>query len=296
MTTANDTTIHSRALLVWLTISTWAARRYDKVITQRVNADYNASSDAGRYNKFLLPGDAPAYKQLLALAGSIRTAHYSNTLAWSDEGWRLLPVNNYMQYTSWIRQQQTAFDNALDQFLMDYPSLRSDAAVRLAGLYKSEDYPSTRDMRDRFSVQVKFQPVPAAGDIRVDLAADQIKLIEDSIADRIETATATAMSDAWSRLHTCVAHIADRLSDPEAIFRDSLIKNAREVCDSLKRLNITNDPNLESMRVRVENELVRHDPDVLRDTPRVRTATADKAADILRQMSGLYGASDRSAA
>lgn len=287
----NDSSIHSRALLVWLTISTWSARRYDKQITAKVNADYHASSDAGRYNKFLLPGDAVAYKALVAMAGSIRTAHYANTLAWSDEGWRLLPVDNYMTYTAWFREQQRAFQSSLSDFLYEYPGMRADAATKLNGLYRTEDYPSTQDMAARFKLEVQYSPVPAVGDIRVDLATDQIAQIEVSINERIETATRTAMSDAWERLHTCVAHIADRLSDPDAIFRDSLIRNAREVCDSLKRLNITNDPALEAMRVQVLTELTRHDPDVLRDTPRIRQQTADKAIEIMRAMSSLYGES-----
>lgn len=64
--------IHARALLVWLTISGWSARRYDRQVTNKVNAQYAASTDAGRYNKHLLPGDAPSYKALTALLGAIQ--------------------------------------------------------------------------------------------------------------------------------------------------------------------------------------------------------------------------------
>lgn len=284
-----DSNIHTRALLVWLTIGTWSARKYDRKITEKVNADFHASADAGRYNKFLLPGDAPAYKKLMTLASSIRVAHYNHTLAWSDEGWRLLPVANYTQYTAWMREQSSAFRSALDDFAAEYPTLRAQAAVKLNGLYKEEDYPRAQDIRDRFSLGVQYSPVPAQGDIRVSLADDQIKAIEASIAERTDTAVNTAMSDAWQRLYTHVAHIADRLGSPDAIFRDSLITNAREVCDSLRRLNVTNDPKLEAMRARVDRELTSYDPDVLRDTPSVRTATAERAANILQAMSGLYG-------
>src|SRR4029077_6023251 len=126
MTTGNGNgngTIHSRALLVWLTISLWSARKYDKRITLDTNHRLGASSDAGRYNKLLLPGDAKSYKALVSLAGSIRAQHYSNTLTWSDEGWRLLPVDNYMAYTQWYRQQQQALSIALSDFLRDYPAM-----------------------------------------------------------------------------------------------------------------------------------------------------------------------------
>lgn len=288
MTTNTDTAIHSHALLVWLTISTWSARRYDKTVTAKVNAQYAASDDAGRYNKHLLPGDAPAYKALITLAGSIRAAHYSHTLAWSDEGWRLLPTANYMPYVQWFRDQQRALDIALDAFIIEYPTLRQQARVRLNGLYRDEDYPTCDDLRSRFRLALEYAPVPADGDIRVDLASDQIATIESSVQSRVESATRLAMADAWKRLYDVVARMVERLSTPNAIFRDSLVTNAADVCEQLQRLNITNDPDLEAMRLRVQSELTKYDPDTLRDTPRVRRQAAASAEDIMVAMSGLY--------
>lgn len=284
-----DTQIHTRALLASLSISTWSARKYDKQITSKVHADYSATSDAGRYNKSLLPGDAKAYKELLSLVSSIRVQHYAHTLAWSDEGWRLLPTDNYTTYTEWFRRQRDAFETALNAFIADYPTLRQNAKLRLNGMYRDEDYPDTLDMRAKFAIGVEYSPIPTSGDIRCNLASDQVAAIETAISNRVESATALAMQDAWTRLHTCVLHIAERLSDPDAIFRDSLINNARELCDSLKRLNVTNDPNLDAMRERVARELAAYSPDTLRENKGARQSAANKAMDIYDAMRGLYG-------
>ena len=284
----NASGIHARALLVWLRISTWSARKYDKRESAELNQRRNASADAARVNKLLLPGDAKAYKAMIAIAGAIRTQHYANTLAWSDEGWRLLPTANYATYTGWLRDRQREFNDALDEFAADYPTLRALAATLLNGMYRDEDYPPVRDIRSKFALAVEYAPVPAQGDVRVDLGADQIALIESAIGDRLQRATADAMADAWSRLHDVVSKIAERLSQPEAIFRDSLISNAEEVCDVLQRLNVTNDPNLESMRVRVRRELTRYTPELLRDKRDRRQETADRANDILETMKGLF--------
>lgn len=283
-----ESEIHNRALLVWLTITTWSARKHDKRATAKVTADFQTSSDAARVNKSLLPGDAAEYKALMALAGSIRTGHYGHTLAWSDEGWRLLPTANFEQYTKWLREQQSAFEKARDSFVAEYPTLRADAQRKLNGLWQASDYPEASDIAERFALTVAYSPVPATGDIRVDLAADHIATIEQTITDRVTAATSTAMSDAWQRLYTCVAHIHDRLNDPKAIFRDSLVENARIVCDTLTRLNITADPNLEAMRARVANDLTAYTPETLRDVPAVRQETAEKAAAIMDAMAGFY--------
>lgn len=289
---SSSSEIHARALLVCLTISTWTARRYDKAVTQKVNKEHKASSDAGRYNKFLLPGECASYRELLTIASGLRAAHYTHTLAWSDEGWRLLPTANYMQYADWFRQQQRAFANALETFVRDYPLLREQARTLLGTLYKDEDYPSIADVRKRFALAVAYTPVPAQGDVRCDLAADQIAAIEKDINARVSQAVTIAVRDAWQRLYDVVAKISERLNDPKAIFRDSLIGNAKELVDTLQRLNVTNDPELERMRQRVATELATADPDELRDDSKParkhRKAVAAKADDILRQMSGLF--------
>lgn len=291
MTTNNSTatSIHSRALLVWLTISSWSARKYDRAVSNKVNTDMNASTDAGRYNKFLLPGDAPSYKALTTLMAGIRAQHYTHSLAWSDEGWRLLPTANYMTYTTWYREQQRNVTIALNAFLADYPSLKAQACSKLGKLYKDEDYPSMADIRSKFELTVKYSPLPNVGDVRVDLADDQIASIESAIVKSQADAIGIAMRDAWTRLHDVVNKISERLGTPDAIFRDTLITNARELCDSLKRLNVTNDPDLESMRRDVLERLTTFDPDVLRDTPKARRNVAAEADKILASMAGLMG-------
>jgi hypothetical protein len=283
------TAIHTRALLVWLNIRTWSARKYDKAVTQRVNSAEHASDDAGRYNKNLLPGDTASYKTLVTLAGSIRAEHYAHTLAWSDEGWRLLPTANYMAYTEWLRERRGAFDAALADFVSAYPALRQSAALRLNGLYRDEDYPRDSDVASRFALSIDYAPVPAQGDIRVNLADDQIASVEQAIAARTDDKVKAAVNDAWTRLHGVVARIAERLSQPDAIFRDTLIENATDICGSLQRLNVTDDPGLEAMRVRVLDELTRYSPEAIRTMPQVRVSTADRAQAILDSMRSVYG-------
>lgn len=286
-----NTSIHTRALLVWLRISTWSARKYDKTVTNKVNAQYAASSDASRVNKLLMPGDAKAYKTLVTLAGAIRQWHYEQTLAWSDEGWRLLPTANYSAYADGLRDRRSQFADALNEFASDYPTLRAQAARLLNGMYRDEDYPTTQDLRCRFAIGVEFAPVPAAGDIRCDLASDQTAALEASIEDRVQRATDLAVRDAWQRLYDVTAHACERLSQPDAVFRDSLIGNVRETCDVLKRLNVTGSADLETMRQRVEKELTKYGPEALRDFPDYRAATADKAQRLMDAMQAIgYGA------
>jgi len=92
------------------------------------------------------------------------------------------------------------------------------------------------------------------------------------------------MTEVWTRLFDRVKHMAEKLADPKAIFRDSMVENAREICALLPRLNFADDPNLEAMRQQVEATLLKH-PDALRNDPDLRRDTAAEAKAIMDKMS-----------
>lgn len=281
------TAINSRALLVNLSISTWSARKFDRAISDEIAAQHNAARDAVRANKSLIQGDT--YKALIRAAQAARTAHYFHTLAWSDEGWRLLPTSNHAAYTDELRALQGQFQTALAEFVRDYPRLQEIARARLNGMYKDSDYPHPAAISDRFSMSTEFTPVPAAGDFRLDeLTADELQRVEQSVTNRVEQATADAVADAWRRLHEVVSAMRERLAQPDAVFRDSLVNNARDVVEVLGRLNVTRDSSLEAMRATVAADLTQYEPQELRDAPAIREQTAARADEILTAMQGAF--------
>lgn len=285
------TDINTRAMLAKLSISVWTARKYDKKATDEVNRSHGASSDAGRYNKHLLGGKAAAGSHVAVgtAASCARETHYKQTLPWADEGWRILPTANWLHYTGEIRKATQGFEARVSEFLLEYPNLRNQARTLLNGLYRDEDYPEPGGMNDRFKIAVEYAPIPATGDLRVSLPQAQIDEIESRIQGRVNLAVEDAMKDAWSRLQGVVEHVRERLSSPDAIFRDSLIENVRECCGILTRLNLTEDPKLEDMRRRVACSIGTLDPEFLRKNVYAREQAAEEAQSIVSAMAGLYG-------
>lgn len=276
----------SRAMLASLRISSWSARKYDKKVTAETNAAHGADSDAGRYNKMLLPGDASSYKALTSHIAATRVLHYDQTLAWSDDGWRLLPVANFTKYTDKLRAARHTYDALLSDFLADYPALQQAARVKLNGMYRDEDYPV--NVAGKYDFGIEYNPVPAGGDFRVELSQDEIDIIATRTESRVKNAFEDAHKDAVKRLYDCVARIHERLAQPNAIFRDSLISNATELCDVLTRLNISGDVNLETLR-RQTDSLATVQPDALRNDAVTRIQTANAAQGILDSMLSVYG-------
>ncbi|CAN5951027.1 unnamed protein product [Sphagnum jensenii] len=273
-------------MLASLRISSWSARKYDKRVTEETNRSHGADSDAGRYNKMLLPGDASSYKALTSHIAATRVLHYEQTLAWSDDGWRLLPVANYQAYTNKMRQARHEYDSLLADFLADYPSLQQAARVKLNGMYKAEDYPN--DVSSKYGFAVEYAPVPSGGDFRVQLSQAEIDIIATRTEDRVKDAFEQAHKDAVKRLYECVSRIHERLAQPDAIFRDSLISNASELTDVLSRMNIAGDMNLEALRKQTAS-LATVQPASLRNDPVTRIQTANQAQGILDSMLAVYG-------
>jgi hypothetical protein len=75
--------------------------------------------------------------------------------------------------------------------------------------------------------------------------------------------------------------MADTLSIPDKIFRDSLVTNVRELCDILPALNIANDPALTDLTADIEDRLASLSPSALRTQPSTRESAALDAAALL---------------
>jgi hypothetical protein len=80
--------------------------------------------------------------------------------------------------------------------------------------------------------------------------------------------------------------MVERLSDPDAVFRDSLVGNIVRLTDLLPRLNLHDDPALEAMRRQIEASLCRYSPAQLRCDKQVRRQAATEAQNVLDAMSG----------
>lgn len=271
-----------RALLVQLAVSQWTARKFDKRTTQDIAQHHNVSDVVGRYNKALLPLNGTLAK-IHKHTAAIRQRYYSNTLPWGMEGSRILPTANYLEFMSEFRQYKSDWTALVDQFCAEYADAKQDAQTILGALYNPDDYPDEDTIRTKFSLDMAVFPVPT-NDFRVELSDDELSSIQDSIEARVQDASRKAMGDVWQRLYEKVTHITNKLADPSAIFRDSMVENAKELCDLLPRLNFANDPDLEAMRVEVMSKLTSQHPESLRNDPILRADKAREASEIARKM------------
>jgi len=271
--------IQSRAMLAQLSISQWTARKQDKKVSAEVEAQHGAH-DAGKYNKLLV--NKALLDPISKVASKVRDYHYGVTLPWSDAG-ALLPSTLFIDYTAKMRAYKAEFQAAVNTMVSQYPAEVQAARVRLGTMYNPADYPMDWELKDRFNIALEFTPVPDAHDFRVDVSNEAQDELRESVKQSVADRQADAVKATFARVRDVVSKIAERLSIEDAIFKDTLVYNARDLCLVLKALNITDDPALDAVHAEITQHLLKH-PDAIRRNPGLRRDVAAKAAEILKTL------------
>lgn len=275
--------ITERAMLAAVHISIWTAVKHDRKVSREVAEQHGAYAGAGRYNKQLLR-EAEKLESLRALSGQIRQYFYKITLPWSDEGYRLLPAHFYFDLTTKMREFEAVFSHQVEEFLAVYPSYIEQVRPELNGLFREEDYPSTDKLRNKFGVRLEVLPIPSGNDFRVTLSEEEQARVAREIDESVRQSLEKGTEDLWARLKTVVAHMIERLSDPESRFHASLVTNICELVDLLPRLNVNQDEELNRFASEIRNRLCGFTARDLRKNEILRAATVNDAAQILTEM------------
>lgn len=273
--------IQNSSMLVDLNISMWTGRKMDKKVSEEIDASKGTHARAGNYHKKLLAG-TQKLEDIQKLVSRIRLWHYEQTLPWSDGGSRLLPMANFFDYKATLGDYEMQFNQMVDEFLQEYPTLVSAAAFQLGDLFSSEDYPEPQNLIHKFRFKSVFLPVPSAGDFRVEVGEAYKAELEEQYQNFYNTKLNEAMQDAWDRLHDVLSKLSDKLAGEEKqLFRDSLVGNAVELCDLLTKLNVTGDGKLEQCRKKLESALLHVEAKDLREDTDLRLDVKSKVDDIL---------------
>jgi len=256
------------AAIVELNVSTWTARKLDKTASKEVKVNKGAfSDDAARVNKNLLAG-MNNLKRVTDFVALTRNDFYRLTLPWSDSGQRLVPMMQFFELKQWINDQEATFNQLVAEFLRDYPTLISAQAFQLGALFDRNEFPDVEEIATKFRFKVGFLPLPSTGDFRIDAPNEVVESMQKEYEAMYNERIAQVNQDLWIRLHDTLKHMSDRLgydsTGKAKIFRDSMVENAVELCDMLKRLNVTNDPKLEKARSSLESALLGVDASEIR--------------------------------
>lgn len=284
--------LSQKAVLVLLGTSQHPFRKIDREATRQVIEDNNASTEAGRFNKALLPGNELVKRIAKNISDFRQNYHYVVTLPWGDDGWRLLPAKRIGEYRATFRKHHDIHEELVDQFCASYPEYVEAAKGTLGKLFRHEDYPTVAEVRDKYRFVSDYSNIDSADDLRVKVSEDVAKEIKKEIEENTQRKLSTAVADTHNRVHAAVSAVIDRLTDDPngdpKIFRDSLVGNLKDLADLLPSLNVTDDPALGRVADAIHVKLAQLDPKELREDEESRKKAVKSAKDILDDLNGVF--------
>lgn len=282
--------INERAVLVDLTVRLWTAVKKDRELSREVAVKHGVTDETmGDYTKKLVA--KAALKEVRDIAGAWTAVHRLRTTPWLDGDLRMLSSAGYFAYTTKMREYATKYDEAVERFKAAYPQYYAEAKAIWNGAFKDADYPKPSRIGEKFGHELRFYPVPVAGDFRFALTAEH----QAQVAQQEREALDGAMADVKKRIVASCERMVLRLTtyktadEDKASGRlyDSLVDSVKELVNVLPSLNLTGSELLDEVTEEMRAKLLRYDIGTLKESADARTVTARAAEDILKKMGGL---------
>ena len=287
MNTTSIPSIGSSAMLTMFKASVWTGRKLDKRASQEVEYRNNATPQMANVHKKLL-GNC---EQLIAIhkhVANTRNAHNADTLAWEDNGSRLITTATFFKYTHMMSGAETLFWKLHEKFLSTYASAQRNAEMYLGDLFDKNDYPSEEVLRDKFKWSLVQAPIPQSGDFRLDIQNDAMEELKLQYEQNLEAKIKGASNDMLTRLHTALTKMSERLDyqghADKKKFHDTLVSNLTDCIDLLGNFNITNDPKVHTTHAQLEYATQGVTADALREDAHFRAQTKKNMDDILKSL------------
>lgn len=281
--------ITANCMVVNLQLGVWTGHRLDKAASKRVTDEAGAESDAARVNKHLVPKEA--LKKVSNAQGQVRLHFYDRTLPWKDNGDRILTRVMFQRFIEEHGALKEQFNDAVLDFLKnEYPVIVQKAEFRMGELFKRDDYPTPRELKDKFYVNLDIDAVTEAKDFRVSLDKEAKEQVKFDIEQAMQRRIVEAQSHTWNRLAETMGHFAERMKTKDAKFKSATIDNLAELADILPGLNVTGDPGLNEIAKRIQSLVGGCDAKVIRENEKTRKAISKEAQTIMADIGGFMKA------
>ena len=287
----------TNSILVAVDVRVWTATKQDKSSSQEFTDSKKADPNAARVTQHLF-ADNPKHKKILNYRQTIYNFMQHYTYPWTA-GTQILAVENLPLFMGKYQEHEQEFNKLVDEFISDYDSAVSDIAFKslnqtggMGSLFKRENYPTKEQARAKFGIDLYTSEVPE-GDFRVqvanDLADDLHRNFEQQhqrlLGDIFFKQSEQLVSVMESISHCCDVETVTEADGSQKIKRrklyDSTIERALELCTLFQSFNVTDNPDLEEARARLQAVLQNVSPDIIRQSDALRVQVKSEVDDIL---------------
>jgi len=279
----------SSAVLVSVDISVWSATKQDRGISDEVTSSKNADKSAGRYVKNLL-ANHPKHKAVVNYRQTIYNWLQRRTYRW-NQSQNLLPSVDVPKFKQEYHEHELAFHSLVDELIKQYDDIVSDMAFKQGTMFDRSDYPHKDQVKSKFSLQLYVAEVPM-NDFRCGIAEDiaddlftTLNKQAGAIIESVHLEQSERMIEVMESISHCCGHdeteVNGEVRTKKRKIYDTTIQKALEMCETFKRFNLKNSPELEQARASLEKILNGIKAEDLRDSDAVRHQVKEGIDDIL---------------
>jgi hypothetical protein len=280
--------INEHAVLVRLSISTKGllGERKDDGASEMLVHTYRAKDDKSIAGKVVLLNQrADSIRAVRATAHAARVHLYNHTMPWGDRENHLLPLNIRRKFEKEMGNLLQAHEDAKEDFFKAYPSLVRSREKRreIGGLFRKDNYPSTKQIRTMFKCELLYSPVPTSDHFIANVTDKMKKALDQSVADRVLYACNTLVDRAETRIREYVDKLERYSGSRDGRFNDTLVSNLTDVGSLIRELNFTNDSGINQLASNVDR-LGKFTAQTLRENDEVRKGAIKEGKSLLSRL------------
>jgi hypothetical protein len=207
----------------------------------------------------------------------------------------LLPLVNLERFMKEFETHDKEFNRLLDEFILKYPQIVSDAAFKQGDMFDRSQYPDVGQVRSKFRIKLFVTTVPS-NDFRSNISSVIAEDLKNHYERQVGEIIDNVMIDASERFLEIASRISNACTEvsPDEDGKvkrkkiyDTTITQAKELCNTLKDFNLTNNETLESARIQLENALRNVSVEDLRESSYIRSVVKNDVDDILSKFAPL---------
>ena len=286
-------TVQSSAAKVSFTCGVWTAAVTDKRATQQVE-HANNKSNVGKFKKELLVDFKPV-ETLNYLGGLGRNTHYGLTHPFGKSGDYIVPTLDLPKYVKEISGIVQRFVDAKESITKDsYDEALIDEQLRLGPLYNADDYPTFKDLKDKYHMSWCLYPVPDS--FVTNLEASQAKEINDYYqqqhAERMEKFSNAVFAESLKhikKLRDSLDYSGEsKKSNPDyKVFKESTYAHVEDTIKVLERFNFGGDARMQAAHKILRDAFVGKSVEMLKHSEGLREEAKKSLDDAIAALPSL---------
>jgi hypothetical protein len=277
--------IQEKCILTSFHTPHWDGKVRDKKATKFVHDEFLVKRKAGNFYKKVLQGQVD---DIVSSISRARKFHNDNTLPYDRNGRSLLVNSNYFNYVQEMGKHKDIIYNKVEKLLENFERYIEKDMEELGNLFNIKDYPSKEEVKEKYKININFEPVPSGDNLFLNLETNEVNKIRGEIEKEVNERIENAVKELARRLYTVVSHLHEVLEGDGRVF-ESTVNNIKSMCELIPKLNVLDNPDIEAIGKECMIKLCYFSVDDLKEEGIIRKTVKTDAKELSERLKNYFG-------